>query len=149
MNEPQIIRLVGVVIALIIALLVRKDAKSRGMKAAGWAVGVFLMMIVFLPLYFIMRKPRLDALSPEEGETDLEEPEESGQSADSTGTYSKLLPERFRLLPHLIVGSLWGVFSVWVCVREHEIPWMFLLVFLGFLPYLIEKLPGTMFSKQG
>ena len=54
-----IIRSVGVVVACIIARSIYYDAKSRGMQDLGWAYGVFLMMIVFLPLYFIYRKPKL------------------------------------------------------------------------------------------
>jgi hypothetical protein len=50
---------VGMLIALIVAILVGKDAKKRGMSAWGWGIGVFLLLIVFLPIYFIVRKPKL------------------------------------------------------------------------------------------
>jgi hypothetical protein len=53
--------LVGMIIAAILAAFVAKDASKRGMNAAGWFFGVFLLLIIFLPLYFIVRKP----LSPQ------------------------------------------------------------------------------------
>jgi hypothetical protein len=49
--------LIGFLIAGAIAFWVYSDAKKRGMNAAGWAAGTFLLCIVFLPLYLIMRKP--------------------------------------------------------------------------------------------
>ena len=49
--------LIGFLIAGAIAYWVFTDAKKRGMNAPGWAAGTFLLCIVFLPLYLIMRKP--------------------------------------------------------------------------------------------
>jgi hypothetical protein len=51
--------LAGILIALLIAVAVYNDAKPRGMEALPWAAGVFLLMIIFLPLYFILRKPKM------------------------------------------------------------------------------------------
>lgn len=48
---------VGLVIAAAIAVFVYQDARKRGMNAWGWAIGTFLLCIVFLPLYLILRKP--------------------------------------------------------------------------------------------
>lgn len=49
--------LLGIIIAAIVAICVHNDAEKRDMNATAWAIGVFLVMIIFLPLYFIMRKP--------------------------------------------------------------------------------------------
>jgi len=49
--------LIGFLFACAFAFWVYSDAKKRGMNAAGWAAGTFLLCIVFLPLYLIMRKP--------------------------------------------------------------------------------------------
>ena len=48
-------QLVGMCIAFIIAFWVYTDAEKRGMNAIGWAIGVFLLLIVFLPWYLIRR----------------------------------------------------------------------------------------------
>jgi hypothetical protein len=49
--------LIGVIIA---AVWVSRDAKSRGMEnPETWAAGVFLLFIVFFPLYFFKRRPRM------------------------------------------------------------------------------------------
>jgi len=48
---------ISLLIALIAGIFVGKDARKRGMSAWGWGIGVFLLMIVFLPVYFIVRKP--------------------------------------------------------------------------------------------
>lgn len=45
-------------IAAAVGWMVGADAKKRGMSVA-WGWGVFLLMIVFLPIYFIARKPLL------------------------------------------------------------------------------------------
>ena len=47
----------GFIIPLIIAIFVYQDAEKRGMSGIGWALGTFLLCIIFLPLYLIMRKP--------------------------------------------------------------------------------------------
>jgi hypothetical protein len=63
-------QLIGVIIALVIAILIGKDASKRGMNAWGWGIGVFLLLIVFLPLYFIMRKPKVDSSNLSEANAD-------------------------------------------------------------------------------
>ena len=55
------IRLIGIVIAAAIAFWVGSDANKRGMNGILWGIGTFLVCIVFLPLYLIMRKPLLVA----------------------------------------------------------------------------------------
>lgn len=47
----------GLSIALIAAIFVGVDANKRDMNAIGWAIGTFLLCIIFLPLYLIIRKP--------------------------------------------------------------------------------------------
>lgn len=63
-NGSGISYLVGYAIAAAIAYWVYTDAKKRGMNAIGWAIGTFLVCIVFLPLYLIIRKPVLVAGPP-------------------------------------------------------------------------------------
>jgi len=50
---------IGFVIALLIAIWVAQDANKRGMNGVLWAIGVFLVCIIFLPIYLIVRKPLL------------------------------------------------------------------------------------------
>lgn len=45
----------------VVTIAVGIDASHRGMHAGAWAAGVFLLLIVFLPLYLIVRKPRVPA----------------------------------------------------------------------------------------
>jgi phosphotransferase system glucose/maltose/N-acetylglucosamine-specific IIC component len=52
--------MIGVLIALVIGIAIGQDAKKRGMNAWAWGIGVFLLLIIFLPLYFITRKPKLE-----------------------------------------------------------------------------------------
>jgi hypothetical protein len=49
--------ILGLMIAFIVACAVYTDANKRGMNALLWSLGVFLLMILFLPIYFIVRKP--------------------------------------------------------------------------------------------
>ena len=48
---------IGIIIAGLIAIWVGTDANKRGMNGIGWGIGVFLLCIVFLPIYLIVRKP--------------------------------------------------------------------------------------------
>ena len=48
------------IIAGTVGYFVGQDANKRGMNAWGWGIGVTLLMIVFLPIYFITRKPKLE-----------------------------------------------------------------------------------------
>ena len=52
-------QILGMIIALIVSICVGQDAVKRGMNAWCWGIGVFLLMILFLPLYLIFRKPKL------------------------------------------------------------------------------------------
>ena len=48
--------LIGLLIAALVGLWVGFDAQKHGMKLpALWGIGVFLLLIVFLPAYFIVR----------------------------------------------------------------------------------------------
>jgi hypothetical protein len=47
------------VVAAIIGILIGKDASSRGMSAFGWGLFSFLICIVAIPIYLVVRKPRL------------------------------------------------------------------------------------------
>lgn len=49
----------GFIVDLIAAIWVAWDARRRGMNSVGWAIGVFLILILFLPLYLILRKPAI------------------------------------------------------------------------------------------
>jgi hypothetical protein len=51
----------GLIIAACAGVAIGMDASKRGMNAALWGIGVFLLLIVFLPIYFIVRKPLLSA----------------------------------------------------------------------------------------
>ncbi|RLE07271.1 hypothetical protein DRZ78_03250 [Candidatus Aerophobetes bacterium] len=52
---------IAILIPFLIGLWVAMDARKRGYsqwKAFGWFLGVWLLLIIFLPLYFILR-PKL------------------------------------------------------------------------------------------
>jgi len=58
------LELVVLAIPLIVAAWVYSDAKSRGSSSPVlWAIGVFLLLIVFLPLYLMMRPPKATIIS--------------------------------------------------------------------------------------
>lgn len=50
--------LFGLIIAVVIAILIGKDAESRGMSGVGWGIFTFLICIVAVPIYLVVRKPR-------------------------------------------------------------------------------------------
>ena len=49
----------GLIVAAIIGVLIGKDAEARGMSPLGWGLFSFLLCIVAVPLYLIVRKPRI------------------------------------------------------------------------------------------
>lgn len=49
---------VGLGLALIVAVLIGKDAESRGMSGFGWGAFTFLCMLIAVPIYVIVRKAR-------------------------------------------------------------------------------------------
>lgn len=63
-------KFIGLLIAAAVSVWVYTDAKNRGYKtlhAVGWMLGVFLLMIVFLPLYLFVRTRKenpVEILSP-------------------------------------------------------------------------------------
>lgn len=50
----------GLVIAAVIGVLIGRDAESRGMSGLGWGIFSFLICLVAVPIYLVVRKPRLD-----------------------------------------------------------------------------------------
>ncbi len=52
--------ILGLIVALIVAILIGKDASDRGMSGFGWGLFTFLLCIVAIPIYLIVRKPRVD-----------------------------------------------------------------------------------------
>jgi uncharacterized membrane protein YhiD involved in acid resistance len=51
--------IVGLIIAAIIGALIGKDASERGMSGVGWGLFTFLVCIIAVPIYLIVRKPRV------------------------------------------------------------------------------------------
>ncbi len=49
----------GLIIGAVIAVFIAKDAEARGMSGLGWGLAVFLLCILALPLYLVVRKPLL------------------------------------------------------------------------------------------
>jgi hypothetical protein len=52
-------QLVGIVIAAVIGYFVYKDANERGMNGVLWGILVFLFCIIALPIYLLIRKPKV------------------------------------------------------------------------------------------
>lgn len=48
-----------VIVVFYICYFVYKDADSRGMNSAKWSIMTFLMLLIALPIYLIIRKPKL------------------------------------------------------------------------------------------
>src|SRR4029453_12420265 len=53
-----VFQILGLIIALVIPFLIGKDASSRGMSGIGWGIFTFLLCIVAVPVYLVVRKPR-------------------------------------------------------------------------------------------
>ena len=51
----------GLIIVFCVALAIGADAKARGMSGLGWGVFTFLICFVAIPIYLIVRKPRIDS----------------------------------------------------------------------------------------
>ncbi|MEJ6951107.1 hypothetical protein [Natronospora cellulosivora (SeqCode)] len=49
----------AIVILIIISYFVFVDAKKRGMKAGFWSGFTIFILILALPIYFIVRKPKI------------------------------------------------------------------------------------------
>jgi zinc-ribbon domain len=49
----------GFLVVALLAVWVGMDAEKRGMSGILWGIGVFLLCIIFLPIYLIVRKPLL------------------------------------------------------------------------------------------
>lgn len=52
--------LIGLIIAAIVGVIIAKDASARGMSGVGWGLFTFLVCIVAIPIYLVVRRPRLD-----------------------------------------------------------------------------------------
>ena len=48
-------------VAALVAVLISRDATSRGMNGLGWGIFTFLLCIVAVPIYLIVRKPVQDS----------------------------------------------------------------------------------------
>lgn len=50
----------GLAIGAIVGVLIGKDAASRGMSGIGWGLFSAFICIIAVPIYLVIRKPRLD-----------------------------------------------------------------------------------------
>ena len=50
----------GLIVAVVIGIFIGMDAQSRGMSGVGWGIFTALLCIVAVPIYLIVRKPRVD-----------------------------------------------------------------------------------------
>ena len=57
LKEIFLIQHIVVIISLLAAILIGQDANRRGMSSWGWGIFVFIVLIIGLPTYFIVRKP--------------------------------------------------------------------------------------------
>jgi hypothetical protein len=48
---------IGLIIAAVVGVLIANDANSRGMNGLGWGIFTFLICIIAIPIYLIVRKP--------------------------------------------------------------------------------------------
>jgi hypothetical protein len=48
---------ISLIIAAIVGVIIAKDANSRDMNGLGWGFFTFLICIVAIPIYLIVRKP--------------------------------------------------------------------------------------------
>lgn len=55
-NSPVVFQLVAFMGLIAVSVWVSGDAKKRGMSSR-WGFGVFLLAVVFLPMYFLVRGP--------------------------------------------------------------------------------------------
>jgi hypothetical protein len=53
-------QVIGLIVAIAVGIWAGNDAQSRGMSG-WWGFGVACIMIIFLPWYLIVRKPKLDS----------------------------------------------------------------------------------------
>jgi hypothetical protein len=57
--DDGFVAIMGFIIAAVVAVLISNDAKSRGMNGLGWGIFTFLVCIVAIPIYLVVRKPRV------------------------------------------------------------------------------------------
>lgn len=70
---------IAIIIPLIVAWWVASDAKKRGYSQGAivaWFLGVWMVLIIFLPLYFILRPNSI-----------ILRPKSTGQISSAKGTY--------------------------------------------------------------
>jgi hypothetical protein len=65
-------QLIGLCLLFYASFWVYKDAKSREMNATVWSIFVLLLLIIGLPLYFIVRKPKVKLIDPIKSDDDKE-----------------------------------------------------------------------------
>ena len=58
MGNGGMYQLIGLLVAAAIAFWVYKDAETRGMNGILWGIFTFLLCIVALPVYLVVRKPQ-------------------------------------------------------------------------------------------
>lgn len=59
----EVTQFVGLLIAIVVGIIVGNDASKRGMNGFGWGFFVAAIMIIGLPWYLIVRKPKLRKFS--------------------------------------------------------------------------------------
>lgn len=50
---------IALLLLLLFAIWVGRDAHSRGMSGILWGIGTYALFIIVVPIYFLIRKPRV------------------------------------------------------------------------------------------
>ncbi|MEA3040767.1 MAG: hypothetical protein QOC65_256 [Sphingomonadales bacterium] len=58
-DDMIVYNIVGIIIAAVIAIIIGKDASERGMSGVGWGIFTFLICIISVPIYLVVRKPKV------------------------------------------------------------------------------------------
>lgn len=52
-------QMIGLITAVIVGIIIGKDAKKRGMNAWGWGIFTFAFMIIAVPIYLVVREDKI------------------------------------------------------------------------------------------
>ena len=153
--------IIGLLIPLGAAFAVYRDAENRGMNGAGWAIGVFLLLIICLPIYLITRKPILTGDEENNRDQMMTEQSNSDSSENQTlliaglswvilssllGAFQQFTETYFGVVYYGVNSLLWGLvpFAISTAIKDRQVRTIFFALsavsFLISLYYLSQSL---------
>jgi len=99
---------IGIIILFGVSFWVAYDASKRNMSAKTWAILVLLLSIIVLPIYFILRKPKMESSNHSKNGANLKSHMSRNNSKSTSMKVMSIIGIVFFSICFIFMLAFWG-----------------------------------------